>query len=146
MNLVTILSYLLITYYILGIIMYNYTLNNSYTLYLFYRLCTDFLKIDLKHFIQVWLTYNILLDSSIWYSDSIIFIAYTPYNVIVILLTISPVQYITSPWLFYFRTGSLYLLIPFAYFAHPLNPLASESNPSVCSICLFPFSYICLIF
>ena len=36
-----------------------------------------------------------------------------------ILLTMVAMLYITSPWLTYFITGSLYLLTPFTHFSHP---------------------------
>ena len=47
-------------------------------------------------------------------------------KLITILLTIFPMFYIVVLWLVYFITGSLYLLIPFIYFASPtLTPLAT---------------------
>ena len=51
---------------------------------------------------------------------------------------------ISSPWLIYFVTGSLYLLISFTYFIHPptLSPLATTCLLSV-SIGLFLFCYVC---
>ena len=60
-----------------------------------------------------------------------------PYKVIKILLTLFPMLHITSPWLIYFITGSLYLLVPFPYFAHPPSPCPLAS---VCSL------YLCVSF
>lgn len=42
----------------------------------------------------------------------------SPHKVIRIWLSIFPMLYITSPWLIYFITGSVYFLIPFTHFAH----------------------------
>ena len=71
----------------------------------------------------------------------------SPYKVITISLTIFLMLYITSPWLIYFITGGLYLLIPLTYFVS-LTPLPSGNHPffsvfmslfSFCFVCLFCF-------
>ena len=62
----------------------------------------------------------------------------SPFKVITTLLTIFPILYITSPWLIYFITGSLCLLIPFTYFTHPPIPC----QPPVCSLYL----WVCFCF
>ena len=65
----------------------------------------------------------------------------SPYKIITILLTILSGLYITSPWLIYFITGSLYLWIPFTYFDVP-SPLATTSfsvSISLYLFCLFCF-------
>ena len=50
-----------------------------------------------------------------------------PQNTIIVPLAIFPMPYRTSPWLIYFITRSLYLLIPFIYFHlfSPTPPLAT---------------------
>ena len=49
------------------------------------------------------------------------------------------ILYIIIPWLIYFIPRSLYLLIPFAYFAN-LPPLASGSHQPV--LCIYELAYL----
>ena len=64
----------------------------------------------------------------------------SPYKFIMILLTISPMLYISSLWLIYFVTGSVYLLISLTCFTPPSlpSPLATTCLFSV-SVSLFLF-------
>lgn len=43
----------------------------------------------------------------------------SPHKVITVLLTLFLMLYIKSPWFPYYKTGGLYVLIPFTYFAQP---------------------------
>ena len=49
--------------------------------------------------------------------------------------------YITSPWLIYFLTRSLYLLIPFIHFANS-SPSTSGNHQPV--LCICDFCFLCL--
>ena len=60
----------------------------------------------------------------------------SPYKVMTILLTIFSMLYISSLWLIYFVTGSLYLLIPITYFTSPVW------QPHFCSLYL----WVCFCF
>ena len=66
------------------------------------------------------------------------------YKVIKILLAIFPTPYISSPWLIYFVTGNLYLLISLIHFTITKFPcpLATTCLFSV-SMTLFLFCYAC---
>ena len=69
----------------------------------------------------------------------------SPYKGITLLLTIFPMLYISSPWLIYFVTESVYLLISLTYVAHSptSSPLATSCLFSV-SMILFLFCYLYL--
>ena len=55
--------------------------------------------------------------------------------------------YITSSWLTYFISGSLYLLIPFTYFTHtPLPHLHSGNDQLVLCIYVSGFMFDLLFF
>ena len=58
-----------------------------------------------------------------------------PHKVIKILLTIFPMVYFSFPvtFLFYTVLGSLYLLVPFAYFIHALPPGPQQHLPVLCT-------------
>ena len=58
-----------------------------------------------------------------------------------VLLTIVTTLYITSPWLIYFLTRSLYLLIPFIHFANS-SPSTSGNHQPV--LCICDFCFLCL--
>ena len=86
-----------------------------------------------KLFIKVELVYNIILLSGVRHSDSIfmclmtgpsqqIYYSLSLCKVIGILLAVFPVRYSTSQWLINFITGSLYLLLPVAFFTHSPPP------------------------
>ena len=64
-----------------------------------------------------------------------------------LLLTLFLMLYIIYPWLIYYITAGLYLVIPFTYFAHSSPPflLANTCLLSV-SMSLFSFCFICLVF
>ena len=64
-----------------------------------------------------------------------------PYKVITVLLTIFLMLYMTSPWLIYYVTGGLYLLIPFIYFAHSPQP-PPFWQPPICSLYLWIYFHI----
>ena len=53
----------------------------------------------------------------------------------IVLLTLVTMLYITSPWLIYFITGSLYLLTPFTHFIHHPCPPTSGNHESV--LCIY---------
>ena len=59
----------------------------------------------------------------------------SPYSIISVLLTTSPMLYFISLGLTYFISGSLYLLIAFICFTHAPNHLGS-GQPLVCSLYL----------
>ena len=62
------------------------------------------------------------------------------YKFITVLLTVFPMLYVSSLWLIYCVTGSLYLLIPFTYFAHfPVLSLLPTT-------CMFSVSVSLLLF
>ena len=63
------------------------------------------------------------------------------YKVIMVLLTVFPVLYITSLWLIYFITGSLYFLIHFKYFTQPPAHPSSNHQMVLCIWVCF-----CLVF
>ena len=57
----------------------------------------------------------------------------SPCQVIKVLLTIFPMLYFLSLWSIYFITGSLYLLITFAYFIYPpILPAKDSLRTLVC--------------
>ena len=99
-------------------------------------------------FIELQLIYNIILALSVRCSDStFIYRIYTqndhhnnyryhlsPFKVITILLTISPMLYFTSLGLIYFITGTLCLFISFTYSAQ-LPPLPSGNCQLI--LCLY---------
>ena len=62
----------------------------------------------------------------------------SPYEVNTIWL-IFPMLYITSPWLIYFISGSLYFLDPFHTFCPAPTPCLWQ--PRICSLCLGCASY-----
>ena len=99
-------------------------------------------QLEAKHFfIEVELTYNIILVSNIEHNDStLVYISrwsshksschLSPYTVNTILLTTFPMIYLTFPWCFYFITGSLYFWIPFTH-SLPATSLLSGNHQSV---------------
>ena len=103
----------------------------------------------MKHSIS--LTYSIRLISDIQHRDWIFFIyckmvttmsiATTCHKVFTILLIIFPMRYITSPWLIYFVTENLYLLISLQLF-HWTSPPSLLWQLPCCSLCL----YVCFRF
>ena len=60
------------------------------------------------------------------------------------ILTIFPMLYISSPWLIYFVTGNLYLLISLTDFTHPPHTPPSLWQPPIfpLSISLFLFVHL----
>ena len=86
-------------------------------------------------FIEVELTYNIILVSDIEHNDStLVYISrwsshksschLSPYTVNTILLTTFPMIHLTFLWCFYFITGSLYFWIPFTHSLPPTSLLS----------------------
>ena len=108
-------------------------------------------------FIELELTYNIILVPDTEYNDSTW--AYvsrwssqksgchlSPYTVNTLLLTTFPIIYLTFPWCFYFITGSLYFWIPFTH-SLPPNSLLSGNHQSVLLVYESGFhlaSFVCL--
>ena len=69
-------------------------------------------------------------------------LATTPHKVFTILLIIFPMLYITSPWLTYFVTESLYLLISLQLFRWTSHPLSSGNCQAV--LCVYTFASVLL--
>ena len=89
--------------------------------------------------IDVLLAYSIkLVSAKIWHFYRLCTIQ-SYYKIV----TVFPVLYITSLWLIYFITGSLYLLIPFTYFTFllPLSPLTTTSLLSASVRLLFCYIF-----
>lgn len=116
--------------------------------------------LEAKHFfIEVELTYNIILVSDVEHNDStLVYISrwpshksschLSPYTVNTILLTTFPMIYLTFPWCFYSITGSLYFWIPFTHSLPPTS-LLSGNHQSVLLVYESGFhlaSFVCLFF
>ena len=70
----------------------------------------------------------------------------SPYNIITTLLTIFPMMYFSSLWLIYFITGSLWLLIPFNYFAYSPTPFSFGNHQFVLCIYKSVSDFVCSLF
>ena len=62
----------------------------------------------------------------------------------IVSLTAVIILYMTSPWLSYFITGSLYLLTPFTHSGPPAPP---RQQPPICSLylCAYYLLFVCFI-
>ena len=69
----------------------------------------------------------------------------SPYKIILILLTILPILYLTTLWLIYLVTGSLYLLIFLTYFIPPFHPSLFFGTSNFISLSMSLF-LLCLFF
>ena len=59
-----------------------------------------------------------------------------------VLFAIVSMLYMTSLWLIYFITGSLYLLASFTHFAHPSHPLSGNHQSVSMSLA---FLFVCFV-
>ena len=62
----------------------------------------------------------------------------SPHRIVTVLLTVFPMLYVIFPWLTYFITGNLYLLIPVTYFI--------QSPPTSLLAATLFCSFICFVF
>ena len=68
------------------------------------------------------------------------------HQTVMILLTLLPMLYITSPWLIYVKTGRVYLLFPFTFFIHSSHPFPLAIGLFTVSMSLFVLFLICIVF
>ena len=97
-------------------------------------LCTSYLS---RCEITLW--FNIYMHYGISYHDYCSYYM-SPYEVIVILLTVFLLLYFKSLWLIFSIIGSVYPLIHFSYCTHPPTSLPSGKHQFV----LFVYVYVCL--